>query len=217
MRRRCLPLHPGLARSPRRLEHGGGRGKPLLDACAERAGTTAVPRVRASGRQRGLRLVDYSLERRRLLDREIRKHLAVDNDARLAESGDESTISQPELAHGSVEPLNPQCPERALAAFAVAKRILVGLFDRLLRDPYGVLAPAVITLGGFEDFLVLGVCGNAPFDAGHGGSPSKSWRYSLAWMMHRPRPPMRVLRRPFPPSRREAGGGSRLEGQGEAL
>src|SRR5215813_567478 len=211
MRRGCPPLHPALPARRGGSSRVAACGKALLDACVERAGTTAVPRARASGRQRGLRLVDYSLERRRLLDREIRKHLAVNNDARLAESGDESAISQSELTHGSVEPLNPQCPERALATFAVAKRILVGLFDRLLGDPYGVLAPAVITLGGFKDFLVLGVCGNAPFDACHGGSPSKSWCYSLAWMVHRPQPSSvssAVLSRPpgAKQGREEAGG-----------
>src|SRR6266478_4967310 len=133
---------------------------------------------RASSHQRGLGLVDNGLERRRLRDSEIRKHLSIDHDARLAEAGDKSTVGQPELAHRRVKPLNPQRPEGSLAAFAVAKRILIGLFDRLLGDPYGVLASAIIALGGFEDLLVLGMSGDAPFDAGHGGSPSKSWRIS---------------------------------------
>src|ERR1700730_2910182 len=149
-----------------------------------RSGTTPAPRQRApsghrfeaSRRQGDLGLVDDGLECRRLVDGEIRQHLAIDRDPGLAEAGDKSAVSQPELTYRRVEPLNPQRPEGTLAALAVAKRVLVGLFDRLLGDSYGVLAPAVIALGGFEDFLVLGVSGNAPFDAGHGGSPSKSRR-----------------------------------------
>jgi hypothetical protein len=37
-----------------------------------------------------------------------------------------------------------------------------------LATPDGVLAPAVIALGGLEDLLVLGVPGDAALDACHG-------------------------------------------------
>ena len=42
------------------------------------------------------------------------------------------------------------------------------LIDRLFGDPNGIFTTAAITLGGIEDFFVLGVSGDAPFDAGHG-------------------------------------------------
>src|SRR5215471_3148408 len=134
------------------------------------------PFLRASRRQGGLGLVDDGLECRWLANGEVRQHLAIDRHPGLAKSGDKSTVSQSEFSYRRVKSLDPQRPEGAFAALAVAKRILVGFFDRLLGDSYSVLAPTVITLGGFKDFLVLGVSGDAPFDAGHGGSPSKSGR-----------------------------------------
>jgi len=83
-------------------------------------------------------------------------------------AADEAAVGQAERPHRGVEALDPQRPEGALAALAVAVGVLVGLFHRLFGDADGVLAPAVETLGGLEDFLVLGVGRNAPFDAGHG-------------------------------------------------
>ena len=79
-----------------------------------------------------------------------------------------SAVVQPERPHRGIEALDPQSAERALAPLAVAEGVLVRLLDRLLGDADGVLAPAVIALGGLEDFLVLGVSGDAAFDAGHG-------------------------------------------------
>src|SRR5581483_735027 len=59
----------------------------------------------------------------------------------------------------------------ALLALAVAERILPGLLDGLLGGADGVLAAAVIALGGLVDFLVLGVRGHTAFDASHDGYP----------------------------------------------
>jgi hypothetical protein len=124
-----------------------------------------------SGRQRGLGLVDDGFERRRLVDGEVGKHLTIDRDPGFGEAVDKSAVGEPELAHRRVQALDPQRPEGTLAALAVPEGVLVRLLDRLLGDANGILAPAVIALGGFEDFLVLGVSGDAPFDAGQGGSP----------------------------------------------
>src|ERR1700688_651042 len=124
--------------------------------------------------ERRLGLADDGLEGRRLGDREVREHLAVDHDAGLGEAGDEAAVIEAERANRRVEALDPQSAERALAPLAVAVGILVRLLHRLLGDADGVLAPAVIAFGGLEDFLVLGVSGDTPFDAGHGRSPSKS-------------------------------------------
>jgi hypothetical protein len=44
---------------------------------------------------------------------------------------------------------------------------LVGLLDRLLSYSNRILATAVIALGGFEHFLVLGMSGDAALDASH--------------------------------------------------
>src|SRR5262252_3492879 len=118
-------------------------------------------------RQRGLGLLDDRLERRRLADREVGQHLAVDRDPGLAQARDKSAVGQVEGAHRRVEPLDPQGAERALAPLAVAECVLVGFLDRLLGDADRVLAPAVVTLGGLQNFLVLGMRGDAAFDPGH--------------------------------------------------
>ena len=118
-------------------------------------------------RQRALGLLDDRLERRRLGDGKIGQHLAVDQNPGLVEPGDKPAIVQAERAHRGVEALNPERPEGTLAPLAVAIGVLVGLLDRLLGDPNGVLAPAIKTFGGFEDFLVLGVSCDAALDACH--------------------------------------------------
>jgi hypothetical protein len=72
------------------------------------------------------------------------------------------------LPHRRVEPLDPERAESALPVLAVAVGVLQALFDRLLGDADGVLAPAIKALGGLQNLLVLGMGGDAPFDAGHG-------------------------------------------------
>src|SRR5712672_3888263 len=122
-------------------------------------------------RQRGLGLFSDRLERRRLVDGEIRQHLAVDRDARPGEAVDKDAVGHAERTHGGVEALDPQCAEGTLLALAIAEGVLPGLLDRGLGGADGVLAPAVKTLGGLVDFLVLGVRGHTAFNARHDGSP----------------------------------------------
>src|SRR5580700_3491900 len=130
--------------------------------------SSRATQLATSGRERGLCLIDNRFECRRLADCEVGEHLAVERDPGFAEAGNKSTVGEAKLAHRRIEALDPQRTERAFAALAVAKGVLVRLFDRLLGDPDRVLAPAVVALGGFEDLFVLGVSGNASFDAGHG-------------------------------------------------
>src|SRR5262249_47267603 len=94
-----------------------------------------------------------------------------DGDARPGEPVDKFAVVEAEGTHRCVEALNPQGTKCALATLAVPIRILVGFFDRLLGDSDGILAPPIIALGGLEDFLVLGVSGDAAFDACHGKTP----------------------------------------------
>src|SRR6476646_11025429 len=156
---RACPGHPdsmGMALRPKR----DARDKPAHD------GKGQCP-LSTSGRQRGLGLFHDRLERRRLTDGQIRQHLAVDGDAGLGQAVNETAVVEAEGPHRGVEALDPERAEGALAPLAVAEGVLVGFLDRLLGDADGVLAPAVIALGGLEDFLVLGVGGDATFDAGH--------------------------------------------------
>src|ERR1700742_4674676 len=122
-------------------------------------------------RERSLGLLGNRLERRGLIDREIREHLAVHGDAGLGQAVDETAVGHAERAHRGIEALDPECAEGALPALAIAECVLAGLFDRLLGSANGILAAAVIALGGLEDFLVLGVSGHTAFDARHDGNP----------------------------------------------
>src|ERR1700682_4544280 len=108
----------------------------------------------ASGRQRRLGLFGDRLERLRLVDGEIRQHLAVDRDAGLGQAVDKHAVGHAERAHRGVEALNPQRTERALLALAVAEGVLPGLFDRGLGGTDGVLAAGVESLGGPVEFFV---------------------------------------------------------------
>ena len=124
--------------------------------------------LRLSRRDRDFGLLDNGRKGHGLVDRQIGQHFAVDQKAGFGEPVDEPAVVQAERPHGRIEPLNPQCAEGALATLAVAVGVLVCLFYRLLGDANGVLAPAIIALGGLEDLLVLGVAGDAAFDACHG-------------------------------------------------
>src|SRR6185312_3839275 len=114
-------------------------------------------------RQRGLGLFHDRLECRRLADGEIGQHLAVDQQSGLAQAGNEAAVVEAERPHRGVQALDPERAERTLTALAVAEGILAGFLDCLLGDADGVLAAAVIALGGLVDFLVLGVSGDTTF------------------------------------------------------
>src|SRR6202008_1788949 len=114
--RRLRPEIPEPVRHHVRLVRGirPGGGRPALFA--------ARAEGEALGGERRLGLLGDRLERRRLVDREIRQHLAVDHDARLGEAVDKSAVGQAERAHRGVQPLDPECTEGALLALAVAER-----------------------------------------------------------------------------------------------
>src|SRR5260221_13256638 len=123
-------------------------------------------------RQRGLGLFSDRLERRRLVDGEIRQHLAVDRDARLGKAVDKDAVGHAERTHGGIEALNPQRAEGALLALAAAEGVLRGLVHRGLGGADGVLAAAVKDLGGLVEFIELGVRRYTAFDVRHDGCPS---------------------------------------------
>src|SRR5882757_9243361 len=163
---RAWPAHPRLTAFVRKKTWVAGTS-PAMTTSKPRAGKRDGLR-----RQRGLGLFGDRLERRRLVDGEVRQHLAVHRDARLRQAVDKHAVGHAERAHRRVQALDPQRAKRALLALAVAEGVLAGLLHRLLGGADGVLAAAVESLGGLEDFLVLGVRGHTAFDASHDWSPS---------------------------------------------
>src|SRR5690606_35702588 len=101
------------------------------------------------------------------MDGHVRQNLAVDLDTSLVQTVDETAVGQAMLACRCVDALDPQSAEIALAGLAIAVSILQRLLDCLLGDADSILAAAVETLGCVQNFLVLGMGGNAPLNTCH--------------------------------------------------
>lgn len=67
------------------------------------------------------------------------------------------------LTDTSVDTLNPQGTEITFVDLAIAVGVLTGFFNRLTRYFNLCAASAPIAFGGFEDFFVFGVTGDASF------------------------------------------------------
>src|SRR5690606_11245117 len=106
-------------------------------------------------------------ERIRFVDCDIGQDLAVDLDASLGKTVDETAIGQALLADSSVDALDPESAERALAVLAVAVSILLRTVNCSLGGADGVLATATETSSLIQNLLVLCVGGNAAFYACH--------------------------------------------------
>src|SRR6185312_2104910 len=132
----------------------------------------AGPRTQGLSSQRGANLVGDGLERSRVGARDIGEDLAVHVDASHVQAVDKLRVGEAFQARRGVDALDPQGAEHALADLAVAVGVLAGLVHRGLGRADGVLAAAVEALGLFQDLLVLGVGGDAPFDASHVSAPS---------------------------------------------
>src|SRR5262245_15423335 len=133
----------------------------------------ARPGMTASflSRQRGLSLFHDCLEGRGLANSKVRQHLAINGQPGFGEASDEATVIQSEWPHRRVQALDPKRAECALSPLAIAEGVLVRLLHRLLGDANRIFAAAIVTLGGLEDFLVLGMRCDTTLDAGHGKSP----------------------------------------------
>src|SRR4051812_1789899 len=118
-------------------------------------------------RQRAFGLGDDRLEGLALVHRDVGEDLAVQLDAGELEPVHEAAVGHPLGAHGGVDPLDPERPERALLHLSVAISVLAGLLDRLAGDPDGVLAAAVIALRLIQQPFVLGAGGHPALDACH--------------------------------------------------
>src|SRR6185369_6802785 len=117
--------------------------------------------------QRGANLVGDGLETGWVGARDIREDLAVHFDPGQIQAVDKSGVGEAFEPGRGVDPLDPQRAEVALADLAVAVGVLAGLVHGRLGGADGVLTAPVEALGLLENLLVLGVGGDAPFDASH--------------------------------------------------
>src|SRR5205823_13461329 len=98
----------------------------------------------ASGFERRFGALCDRTERLRIADGELREHLAVEVDLRLAQPGNELVVRQPVLARGRVDADDPEPPEVPLLVLAVAVGVDERVLDLLLRVAVrGLLQPPV--------------------------------------------------------------------------
>ena len=102
------------------------------------------------------RYLDYNVfDALRILHRQIREHLAVDDDLRLGEAFDEAAVAEPLDADRRVDASYPEAAEGALPVAAVAVGIGQGLGDSVLGDLVVRVPAAPETLGAAQDFLTM--------------------------------------------------------------
>src|SRR3981081_3680048 len=99
----CDAGHPRLTAFARRKTWMAGTSPAMTTSKASQK----HQRGDALRRQRGLGLFSDRLERRRLVDGEIRQHLAVDRDARLGKAVDKDAVGHAERTHRGIEALDP--------------------------------------------------------------------------------------------------------------
>jgi hypothetical protein len=112
-------------------------------------------------------LLNNRCEGRLIANREVSKHLPVETDVCVIQTGDKAAVGHSMFTHGRVDPRNPEAAEHALAITTVAVGVLTSTHDRLFGDPEDVLATTTITFGQRDDFFVAGTGGYATFNSGH--------------------------------------------------
>src|SRR4029077_12507815 len=118
--------------------------------------------------ERGLYLLDNSLERDFVGDGEIGKDFAIEPDVRGLHPFGEAAVGKTLGADGRVQPLDPKITESALARFAIAIRPILGLHRRVLRVTEKFRTASAVTLGLIQDAF-------ASLPAG--GGVSGSWHF----------------------------------------
>src|SRR5690606_19299061 len=130
--------------------------------------------VRAAGTrlrcERALRLLGQRGKPGRVVHGDVRQHLAVQGDARLAQAVHETAVAQAVDAGRGVDAGDPQRAEIALLLLAVDVGVLLGLDDGLVGNAEHLAARVVITLGLAQDLLVTAACGDATLDSCHGSA-----------------------------------------------
>src|SRR3989475_6860994 len=113
-------------------------------------------------------------ERRRIGDRQLRQHLAVEGDPRLSERGHEPGVRESHLAAGGVDPHDPEGPRQALLLLSAAVRERPGAQDGLGGGLVELPPPADVPLRLLEDLLAPPARLCSTFCPWHAPAPPRS-------------------------------------------
>src|SRR5262249_42698020 len=144
--------------------------------------TKAAPvrptRPREIDAERGLRrgALGDGRKRLRVLEGDVRQHLAVEHDARLLQAGHELRVRQPRQPRARFDARDPQRAEVAPAHPASLRRLHHCPLDRLERPLVRAVAPAAETLGELQDAIAAAACLESSLDAHVLTSPTSAIR-----------------------------------------
>src|SRR6266436_1325919 len=111
--------------------------------------------LRSVDAESGLCLLRDRAERRSVVHRDVREHLAVDFDAGLVQAVDDAAVGEPVQARRGVDARDPQCAELTLVLPPVAVRVLACLDDGLLGRAIDLAPGVVVALRLGENLLVI--------------------------------------------------------------
>lgn len=106
-----------------------------------------------------------------VLNRDVRKHFAVDFDVREGESVDQSGIRKIVQPCGGVDTRDPQFAEISFSPTAVAVSVRQRVHDLFFGGAVQKVFGAEIALRQFDDFLATFAADDAAFYSGHGSCP----------------------------------------------
>src|SRR5439155_25640544 len=112
--------------------------------------------------------LDDGVERRRIADRQLAEHLAVQRDAGCRQRGDEAVVVHAALLQGGIEARDPQRSEVTLLLPAVAPGVLVGLAGELQRLAVQRTGAGAEAGGTLQHALAFTGMSRAACGAGHG-------------------------------------------------
>src|SRR5918997_121904 len=143
-----------------------GIGRSGVSGRPGELGSGSLGRVHVRG-QRVLGDLDERVERRHVVDRELREDATVDLDTRGLEALDEAVVGHFLRAGRSVDALDPQLAEVALLGLAVTVGVDQRVGDLLLRLAVEARALAAVAAGALESRTALLVGVDRPLHACH--------------------------------------------------
>src|SRR5215211_3639764 len=113
-----------------------------------------------------------SAERLRIVDGDVREHLAVDLHACLVQAVDELRVAHALAPRRRVDADDPKAPEVALPGAPVPVGVLARAHDLLVGEPVTRVLAAPVALGLLEDLLLAPFAGDGVRRAAHFLAPS---------------------------------------------